>query len=184
MPTLSLTDLFKMAYVRNEEALSYFKKQAQKCKNPANKLFLHFLTGKKREQQLILEQIASKYTARISSYIKQVKKNPGQKRLLINQSSYLYLKDLEDIYSFAYEYALNELDFYMRISCLVENNLAQSALDTIVDLSKDFIFDVRLAYIDFVSKQYTLPTYAAGRSYSEFPSGLFNEAFMPINHYN
>ena len=152
MPSLSLTDLFKMAFVRNDEAISYFRSQAKKCKNPTSKMFLHFLTGKKREQHIILEKIVSKYNHKISSLINNI---PDQKRLLVNQSNDLYLNDIRDIYKFAYEYAINELDFYIHISSLVRNNLAQSALDTLMDLSKDFVFDVRLAYIDFITKQHT-----------------------------
>jgi hypothetical protein len=177
MPSLSITDLFKMAYVRNDEAISYFKSQAKKCKNPETKTFLHFLTGKKREQQLLLEKIVSKYNHKISALIHTI---PDQKRLLINQSNYLYLKKLKDIYKFAYEYAVNELDFYIHISSLVRNNLAQSALDTLMDLSKDFVFDVRLAYIDFIAKQYTQPFEPTGKNHH---SAIY-EVLPIIEEYN
>ena len=155
MPNLSPNELFKMAYVRNSEAISYFKSQARKCKNPINKTFLLFLSGKKRKQQILLEKIASKYNYKVSSLLKD---QQDQKRHLINQSTYLFSKPLKEIYKFSYEYAVNELDFYIHISSLVRNNLSKYALNILIDLSKDFVFDIRLAYIDFISKQLKLNT--------------------------
>ena len=169
MPSLSPNELFKMAYVRNSEAISYFKSQGSKCKNPINKTFILFLSGKKRGQQILLEKIASKYHYKISSLLKD---QQGQKRYLINQSNYLFSKTLKEIYKFSYEYAVNELDFYIHISSLVRNNLSKYALDILIDLSKDFVFDIRLAYIDFISKQLKLNT-TGSIDYGQ--EGLFEE---------
>lgn len=177
MASLSFKDLFKIAYVRNYEAISYFKNQAGKCKNPANKQFLHFLTGKKREQQLLLEKIAFRYNYDISTVTKN---KPDEKRILINQSNYLYLKSLKEIYAFAYEYAVNELDFYTHVYSYVGNNLAQRTLDTLIDLAKDFIFDVRLAYIDFITKQHIQPFETTGKGYQ---SVTYKELSI-MKHYN
>lgn len=149
MPKLSIKELLKISYRRTNESLLYFQRQAVKCPDPINKAFLLFLTGKKREELVILEKIALNKNINIDKYINNKR---DKSRLLINQSDLLYVKSLKEIYAFSYKYAVNELDFYMKIDSFITDEKAKYAYRALVQFTQDFIFDVRSEYINFLSK--------------------------------
>jgi hypothetical protein len=107
------------------------------------------LTGKKREEQVLLEKVALKYKINIEKIIKNKK---GPDRYLINQSNFLYLKPLKEIYEFSYQYAIDEYEFYLRIDSFIKDESTRYVNNVLINFSQDFIFDVRSGYFEFLSK--------------------------------
>ena len=137
------SDILTFALLKSARGIYYYNNQALYCKNRTNKSFLLYLAEKKRHQLAFLEKIAEKSTnENFSAY--EFHNNFNYLNIYITP---LFNHSLRDIYTIAYDYVKKELEFFQFLKILPKNDMHHSLLDTLIDLSKDFLFDVKMGYL-------------------------------------
>jgi hypothetical protein len=57
-------------------------------------------------------------------------------------------EELEDIFAFIHEIAADELEFYLNYAAVEKDTRIHSLLLMLADLSKEFLFDVKIWYLN------------------------------------
>ncbi len=149
MTSFVLSDILRVASYRISEAISYFSSQSKNCTSPAEKKYLLYVTLKKMKQQLVLNQIIkNSHTGNVNfnyhdfSGYSLILKNP---QLLSNLS-------LRDIHTFTCQHSIEELEFYLSIEMHAGDQNSKHTLNTLVDLSRNFLSTITKGYQDTIAK--------------------------------
>lgn len=138
-------DFLKFALHRIIETATFFESEAKVCKNSTVKLFLYFLAGKKRVQNVILEMIASSNQNRPFTFSCYSAVKEGE---LIQPIS-LSEMSAEFVLQFAHNKAEKDLNLYTSLAALEEDSCTKKLLLTLANLSRDFIEDITAGYTKF-----------------------------------
>lgn len=140
------SDILTFGLLKSARGIYYYNNQALYCRNKTNKSFLQYLAEKKRHQLAFLEKIAEKSNNENFSS-NEFHNNFNYLNIYLTP---LFNHSLRDIYNTAYDYAKKELEFFQFLRILQKNAMHHSLLDALIDLSKDFLFDVKMGYLEMV----------------------------------
>jgi hypothetical protein len=154
------TDFLKFALQRIVENAIFYESEAKICKDPANKLFLYYLAGKKRVQHVVLEMIAS--STRKGKLLNLPEYNNSGLHDTAAEGISLADATSEEILKFAHSHAEKDLNLYVSLAALEEDSQTKKLLSTLARLTRDFIQDITAGYSKFTfqrsEKRTTHPT--------------------------
>lgn len=141
-----IDDILTFAFLKASEGSYYYWKQAHKCNDISKKTFLLYLAAKKKKQMNYIQRIADEAQGCIQCK-KEFKNSFDYLQIYTEQ---LYTHPVKEIYTISYDYAKKELEFFKFLKILKKNSLHHSVLEALVDIVKDFAFEIKLGYIKLV----------------------------------
>ena len=148
MVSFTIQDVLRVASYRISEAACYFNIEAKRCSDTARQKYLKFLTMQKNIQKEVLFQIAKHLPLDISQLIwtdfsdySYISKNPTALADL----------PLKEIYTFTYQHAIEEMEFYISLIPYSEDTDIRHVINTFIDLSKNFHTNARIEYLKVIS---------------------------------
>ena len=141
-------DIITFAFLKVSESSFYYSEESKISTDRTNKLFLRYLDKKKRNQLKFIKKIAEDSNVDITSYNGHIS---PENRYLHFHLPPLKNRSLKELYTLSYENAKKELEFFQFLTILQKNSMHNSLIITLIDLTKDFLFDVKMGYINLTS---------------------------------
>jgi|WetSurMetagenome_2_1015567.scaffolds.fasta_scaffold00396_28 hypothetical protein len=140
---LQVWRILSSAARRASEAVVFFEEKAASSENIVVKAFYSYMNVKKDAQRVIIGKIAR------SQGISLPTMESAQSRSFDfagggEESN----EDLEDIFRTVHDVAADELEFYINYAALENEYRANSILLMLMDLAKEFLFDVKIWYLN------------------------------------
>jgi hypothetical protein len=130
-------------------AEEFLEKRALKSASAINRSYLLLLSEKKAAQRVVIDKISKNFGAGDS--------NPRNTDIGREESTEPYDEDgLHRVFETVYEKTIDELDFYINFLLIEHHPIVSSLLLTLVNLSKDFLFEVKIRYLEHQSKILTV----------------------------
>jgi hypothetical protein len=138
----SFSNILNGSFKRASEAVRFFEKKGASSEKVINRAFFMYLGVKKDAQRTIIEKIARSLGFEMSfSYYLPDAENKYKETGSAEQ-------ELEEIFTFIHEIAADELEFYLNYAAVENDPKAHSLLLMMADLAKEFLFDVKIWYIN------------------------------------
>ena len=139
---VSFSNILNSSFKRTSEAIRFFEEKGASSKKVINKAFYMYLGVKKDAQRTIIEKIARSlgFEMAFSEYLQDME-NKYKNAASAEQ-------ELEDIFAFIHEIAADELEFYLNYAEVEKDARIHSILLMLADLAKEFLFDVKIWYIN------------------------------------
>ena len=128
---------------RTSEAMQVFEERGSSDLKLACKAFYHYLSVKKAAQRVIMEKVAYSLDIEISPEFDDPFDTLGFSGSLAENEECLH-----EIFETINEAALSELEFYLNYLSLEKDPKIKALLCIFADLSKEFLFDLRIWYIN------------------------------------
>jgi hypothetical protein len=140
--TSSFSNILNGSFKRASEAIRFFEKKGSSSKKVINRAFFMYLSVKKDAQRTIVEKIARSlgFEMPFSEYLADTEKK--------YKDTGSVEQELEDIFAFIHEIAADELEFYLNYAAVEKDARIHSLLLMLADLSKEFLFDVKIWYLN------------------------------------
>jgi len=150
MFSITISDVLKVAAYRISVAVFYFSSEADKCYNKKKQNFLRSLVRKKQTQKVVLDQISKHLSLEkpLNTYIDFSDYNC----IFINPIP-LNTLSLKEIYTFIYQHAIEEIEFYISLIPLTSDTNIRHIINTLIDLSRNFSQSARIGYLTAVAEQ-------------------------------
>ncbi len=147
MPQSRFNRILQEAYSAFCTAGEFYAREARTSDDQINKLFLYFLSAKRRAQQIELQLTARKYG--ITLY--------PQTNAVWNSfyHSHLRPETLDKLLDFAHEKAELEMKHLERMSQPDDEIQTRSLLQSLKNMIRDYFFDINTGYLIFVSRKYS-----------------------------
>jgi hypothetical protein len=129
-------------YKRAHEAILYFDYKAGTCNKMLNKAFYMYLDVKKDAQRTIMEKIARSLGIELAPVSGSSHKETTPE--ITNSVD----EEFGDIFKIIHEIAADELEFYLMYASVEKNVRVRSLLLMLADLAKEFLFDVKIWYLN------------------------------------
>ncbi|MBD3393980.1 MAG: hypothetical protein GF418_17665 [Chitinivibrionales bacterium] len=138
---------------RLSDAVRFYDQEARQCKDPVTGAYLLYLHEKKRNQLIVFEKIAGSLTGPGGVPPGHANK---RREFLAKYRKSVYMLRLVDIHDFAVKSAENDLDLFSTFLSLTDADPLRRLLWVLVELERDFLTEVRIGYLDFLSKEMAL----------------------------
>ena len=140
--TSSFSNILNGSFKRASEAIRFFEKKGSSSKKVINRAFFMYLSVKKDAQRTIMEKIARSlgFEMPLGEYLQ----DPENKF----RDGDSVEEELEEIFAFIHEIAADELEFYLNYAAVEKDIRIHSLLLMLADLSKEFLFDVKIWYLN------------------------------------
>jgi hypothetical protein len=138
----SFSIILNGSFKRASEAVRFFEEKGASSGKMINKAFFMYLSVKKDAQRTIMEKVARSlgFEMPFSEYLPDTEnkyKDTGNAD-----------QELEVIFAFIHEIAADELEFYLNYAAVENDARTHSLLLMLADLAKEFLFDVKIWYIN------------------------------------
>lgn len=139
---MRLANILQAGHKRSCEAIGFFEEKADMSRSILHKAFFEYLCVKKAAQRTVLEKIALS----LGLGCAPVAGLPRYENACENTQN--SDESLADIFSIIHEIAADELEFYFAYAAVEKNVRAHSLLLMMADLAKEFLFDVKIWYLN------------------------------------
>jgi hypothetical protein len=144
---LRMVRILTSAIKRASVAVNFFEERGMQSGNLLNKSFWGYLGVKKDAQQEIIGKIARSLGIELVPGIFKVKTMDD------GEGTYSEIDDeFENIFKVIHEIAADELEFYLSYAALKNDKKTNSILLMLADLSREFLFDVKIWYLNHKDK--------------------------------
>ena len=128
---------------RASEAVVFFEQREAGSEEVVKRAFYSYMGVKKDAQRMIIEKIARSQGIELapSSALFKTVEEPGATDLEMDEN-------FEDIFQTIHEVAADELEFYIHYAAVEKDIRINSILLMLVDLAKEFLFDVKIWYLN------------------------------------
>ncbi len=135
--------IFEDAVQRASEAIRFFEEKGAASDFVLNRAFFMYMSVKKDAQRLIIEKIAlSQGIVQPQAYLRG---ESGAFRAAETSESE---ENFQNIFSAVHEIAAEELDFYLNFAAKEKDVRLNAILLMLADLSKEFLFDIKIWYLN------------------------------------
>jgi hypothetical protein len=128
---------------RASEAVKFFEERGALSESLLNRAFFMYMSVKKDAQRVIIEKIARSMGIEIAHVYSA---------LCYDDSYPLIDKELDeqfgDIFTIIHGIAADELEYYLNYASVEKDRRKNSILLMLADLSKEFLFDVKIWYLN------------------------------------
>jgi hypothetical protein len=137
---LHFSVILEAALKRSGEAVRFFEKKSETSRRTLIRAFYMYLSVKKEAQRSIIEKIAfslglEMVVSKNNNYLLEIPENSGEEE---------YCKIFQTIH----EIAADELEFYLNYAAVETDPKIKSFILMLADLSKEFLFDVKIWYLN------------------------------------
>ncbi len=143
------SDIVKLTLFKMTEAINYYQNQANRCQNITSKHFLLYIAGKKKNQRKYLGRIIK--NSGFDNFLSPPEYESRRKYLNL-YSIPLYKDSTREIFEIVLVNAQKELEFYQFLKVVQKNAMHNSLLNALIDLSGDFLFEVKAGYLNCTLK--------------------------------
>lgn len=140
---LQFSDILESALRRSTESVVFFEKKAETSRRIVNRAFFLYLSAKKDAQLTVLKKIA--YSFGLEKALSR-KAEGCHDDLELNENN--ADEDYRDIFKAIHEIAADELEYYINYATLENNQKIKSFILMLADLAKEFLFDVKIWYLN------------------------------------
>jgi|GEM_PF-2987350 hypothetical protein len=146
---LHYSKIFVSAVNRASEAVRFFEEKGAACSNGLKRAFFLYMSVKKDAQRLIIEKIARSQGIEVAS------EHSGSDPVAgIGPQTAEVEDDFHDIFNIVHEIAADELEFYLNYAAVEKDTRINAILLMLADLSKEFLFDVKIWYLNHKDAEY------------------------------
>ena len=151
--------IIQSALGRAEAAEAFFGSAAQNAPDSVSRAFFLQLANKKALHRRIVEKIG------LNAELLSCPMNDGESECAKASPPYDSFHSpraaqpavlIRNIFELVYEKAMDELDFYLNFVLIEKHPIITSLLFSLANLSKDFLFEVKLRYLEHQSKMKTV----------------------------
>ncbi|MFP4418235.1 MAG: hypothetical protein ACOC41_06690 [Chitinivibrionales bacterium] len=147
MPQSRFDQVLHEAYSVFCSASDFYSSEAKRSADHISKLFLYFLSAKRRCQQISLQMIARRYGIVL---------RPGSNVILrLNYSVPANGKTLDELLDFSHEMAEQELQQIRSMIQPDDETKVRSLIQDLKTMMRDYLFDINTGYLIFVSRKYS-----------------------------
>jgi hypothetical protein len=156
------SNILESGYKRASEAVLFFNEKGALSEKVINKAFFMYLSVKKDAQRTIMQKIARSmgFDMPFSEYLQDTE-NKYKDAASAGQ-------ELEELFAFVHEIAADELEFYLNYAAVENDIRTHSLLLMLADLAKEFLFDVKIWYINHKEANRIINSGLKEKSYPDF----------------
>jgi hypothetical protein len=136
------SNILEGGYKRASEAVLFFKEKGFLSENILKKAFFMYLSVKKDAQRTIMEKIAFSLGFKMP-FVEDLQDTESKYQKIGNVEA-----EFEKVFAFIHEIAADELEFYLNYAAVEKDARIHSLLLMLADLAKEFLFDVKIWYIN------------------------------------
>lgn len=141
--------IFVSAVTRASEAVKFFEEKGASCSDGLKRAFFLYMSVKKDAQRLIIEKIARSQGIEVASEYSVSDPVAGTLPKTAEVED-----DFHDIFNIVHEIAADELEFYLNYAAVEKDTRINAILLMLADLSKEFLFNVKIWYLNHKDAEY------------------------------
>lgn len=137
-------------WYRLSDAVRFYEDQATRCSDAITSTYLLYLSEKKRSQLAVFEKVVDR---RIEGVTLPPANTSNCRSTYHKYSVALCTRRLVNVYDFALNCAENDLELFRSYQTLALDKAFYNAVSLLIELERDFFFEIQIGYIEFQSKQ-------------------------------